>query len=277
MTKNDINTESKFKINKWYLDFICEDGQAMIFYSAELHWHGSKVPYTSFLHYIPNESVKVKSHFGKAHSPISDGNSIRWADSKFSIEGIWQPRAASISERLFESDSGHLDWFCYQPSSDVVLNLNGKEFFGKGYVEMLTLSTYPWKIPMNELRWGRFANGNLVVVWVEILHHKTNKWLWVNGEKSTDFAISDDSIIITDNDIEIRFDKGIILESEKKISNVVEKFTRFIPKFNSIIPANFLMADECKWLSHTETRCGKNYYHDGMAIHEFVDFKPRIL
>lgn len=276
MIKTANFSNNKFILNKWYLDFISEDGQAMIFYSADLKWHGYRIPYTSFLHLKPKESVKVRTHLGQLRTPRLTGNSIHWSDSKFSIEGIWQPKSDSIYQRLFESDVGALDWFCHQPSSEVNLRVNGEMFHGQGYVEMLTLSDYPWRFSTEELRWGRFICEKFVIVWIETLQLESKKWLWVNGEQNNDFTISDDSIIIKDMNLELKLDRAIVLESEKKILNVVQKLLRFAPNFNHIVPVNVLKADEIKWLSRGTVMNGNIHISEGMAIHELVNFKPKI-
>ncbi len=42
-----------FYLNKWFLDCVSEEGEAMIFYAAKLKWRGWEVPYTSWLYYDP--------------------------------------------------------------------------------------------------------------------------------------------------------------------------------------------------------------------------------
>ena len=64
-----------------------------------------------------------------------------------------------------------------------------------------------------------------------------------------------------------------LLESEKKISSLVQKLIRYIPGINKLIPVNFLMADEFKWLSKCDFQGDNNTYSHGMSIHELVNFK----
>jgi hypothetical protein len=52
----------------------------------------------------------------------------------------------------------------------------------------------------------------------------------------------------------------------------VEKLVRYLPGFKKILPLNFLMADETKWLSRAELHSEHDSVVKGMAIHELVRF-----
>lgn len=216
MIKDIHLADNKFYITKWYLDFISNDGEAFILYSAELYWHGYKFPYASILHYTPYIGISFESHLGKTHKQIKTGDTIVWSDDKFGINGIWTSKNSEIIERLFELDSRYLDWHCHQPSSEVILEVNGKKLTGSGYVENLIMTVYPWDIPMNELKWGRFIGGNNSIVWIEICHNNPRKWLWINGDSCNHFTVRDNLLVIKDKNIELHLDKLLTLESEKK-------------------------------------------------------------
>jgi len=65
------------------------------------------------------------------------------------------------------------------------------------------------------------------------------------------------------------------LESEKKIFSVVKGLLKYIPGFNKVIPLDFLMAQETKWLSKGEIISDSKTIEKGMAIHEFVNFNSQ--
>ena len=266
--------KGNFQLDKWYLDFVGSSGEAMIFYAAKLTWQGLVVPYTSWLNYDPSDGVNQKARFRNIQIPEKTEDLIRWNDSIFKVEGTWKSMSKPLQARLFNSDEGYLDWKCFQPTSKVKLRINNRTIEGKGYVEQLVLTVPPWKIPMDELRWGHYESNENQIVWIELLLEEEKKqWVWLNEEKIETCIIEDSLISIPEKDVTLNLDRGVLLESGKKIYAVVEKLIHYIPGFNKVIPLKFLMADEFKWLSKGELKTRGKTIFTGAAIHEFVNFK----
>jgi len=265
--------KGNFKLNKWFLDFVGSNGQAMIFYAAKLTWKGLVIPYSSWLNYDPSDGVSHKARFRNIQMPEKTENLIKWNDSKFKVEGTWKAQSKPLQARLFDSDEGYLDWQCFQPASQVQLHINNRTLQGKGYVEQLILTAPPWKIPMDELRWGHYGSNEYQMFWIELREEEKRQWLWLNEEKIETCIIEDDHISIPEKDITLKLDRDVVLESEKKIFTVIEKLIHFIPEFKKVIPLNFLMADEIKWLSKGELQTRGKTISAGVAIHELVKFK----
>jgi len=190
-----------FHLSKWFLDFTGDHGEAMIFYAAKLRWYGITIGYTSWLKYDPDSGVKLKSRFSQVKMPVLNDGIITWKDPGFRISGTWKSEASMIQARLFESPEGYLDWKCYQPASKVDLLINNERIAGEGYAEQLILTAPPWKIPMDELRWGRFVSENNKIVWIELRRTEKKQWLWLNGEKIGNCCIEDGKIEILDTNI----------------------------------------------------------------------------
>ena len=264
-----------FHIDKWYLDFISEQGEAMIFYAAKMTWHGITVPYTSRIYYHPGGDLKRKSRYHHVIMPEMENNLIRWEDQKSQISGTWKLKGHPISARLFDSTSGYLDWKCHQPASSVELVINNKKIVGMGYAEQLILTAPPWKIPMDELRWGRFGSKQDHVVWIEINGADKQQWVYVNGQRIDNAIVEDDHISFPEGNMSVTLDRKGSLESEKTIFNVVEKLVKYLPGFKKIIPIHFLMADNYKWLSDA-TLFSHDKTIEGKAIHELVAFNKVI-
>lgn len=266
-----------FHLDKWFLDFVGEEGETYIFYAAKLKWHRIVVPYTSIIHYDPQKGVNVMSRFKKVQMPQQSNNClIKWSDPVHHVEGSWSANSIPIQQRIYSSGEGYLDWFCYQPASDVTLNIHGKKLKGKGYAEQLILTATPWSIPMDELRWGRFGSDAGSMVWIELKGFQTKSWLWFNGKQVDNFSISDNELILSDENIKLQLDMGVVLESENKIHSVTKNLMNFIPGFNKLMPLQFLMAEEHKWLSKGLLIKGKEIISNGYAIHELVNFKPKL-
>ena len=265
--------KSSFYLDKWFLDFVSDNGEAMIFYSAKLSWIGFTVGYTSWINYHPESGTKVNSHFGNSQLPIRKEKLIYWGDSKYEIDGQWIEKAAPIESKIYNSDNGYLEWKCYQPVSEVNLSINGKELKGTGYAERLILTAYPWLIPMKELRWGRSHTANNTLVWIELREEKHLQWVWLNGEKLHNCIIEDHIISSKEKDFILNLDRSVILESENKILNVVTRLINFLPGFKKLIPISFLMAKSYKWLSKCDFKERNKLIQKGYAIHEWVDFR----
>jgi len=275
MPKKEGNEKQSggFHLDKWFLDFTGENGEAMIFYAAKLTWHGWTASYTSWLQYDAVQGVRLKSRFRNVQMPQKKDHLIEWSDAKFGISGTWRALADRIEARIFDSEDGFLDWRCFQPASQVQLKISDRVLEGKGYAEQLILTVPPWKIPMDELRWGRFGSMQNNIVWIELREKERKQWLWLNGEKIGNCTIEDDCISIPDHNMVLKLDRGAVLEAEKKVFSVVNKIIRYIPGFKKVVPINFLMADEFKWLSKGELQANSSVVSKGMAIHELVNFK----
>lgn len=262
-----------FHLSKWFLDFVGGNREAMIFYAAKLTWYGWSTTYTSWLSYDAISGVRLKSRFRNIQVPQIKDKLITWENTKFGLSGIWESLAEMIEARIFDSEEGYLDWKCYQPASKVKLRINDRILEGRGYAEQLVLTVPPWKIPMNELRWGRFGSDENNLVWIELREKEKQQWLWLNGDKIESCIIEDDHVSLPDMDLVLHLDRGVVLESEKKIFSVVQKLIHYIPGFNKVIPISFLMADETKWLSKGQLQTPNKTLSNGMAIHELVNFK----
>lgn len=262
-----------FHLNKWFLDFIGEGGEVMVFYAAMLSWHGWSASYCSWLKYDPKSGADLKSGFRKVEFPVLNEDMITWSDLKFCVSGTWESLAEMIQTRIFDSKDGYLDWNCFQPASKVKLRIKDELLEGTGYAEQLISTVPPWKVPMDELRWGHFGSEGSTLVWIQLKEKEIRQLLWLNGEPVGNCIIDDDHISMPEKDTILKLDRGIILESEKKINSVAGKIVRFIPGFNKIMPVSFLMADETKWFSRGQLQSNGKILANGFSVHEFVNFK----
>lgn len=265
-----------FHLEKWYLDIVTENGETMIFYAANLKWKKWNIPYTSWLSYNKETGATSKSRFSKVKLPQEKSDIISWSDHKFNISGTWKALSSSIKAQLFKSNEGELNWNCFQPRSKVSVKINDEEINGFGYAEQLALSIFPWKIPMEELRWGRYSSKENYIVWIELIKGIEKKqWLWYNGVKYENLTISDHLIYIPNEDISLILKEKVILAEEKKILKTVKILLSYLPGFNNPISNNFLNADEFKWLSHTTLMKNGKFVEQGWSIHEFVNFNQK--
>ncbi len=268
-----MGRKSGFRLSKWYLDCVNENGLVFIGYAAKLWWKGLSVPYNSKLISLPDGSVSREARFKNLSDPDYDDDEIRWRDSKLKLNGIWKRVRAPLYARLFDSEDGYLDWYCYHPVSQVEIFLEDYNHIkGFGYSEQLVITVEPWKIPMDQLRWGRYISQNDSLVWVGINAESPKVWVWLNGKQMEDAQISDDLITVPVEGIELQMDRGRILENEKKILQIVKAILLWLPGFNKVMTKSFLNADEIKWLSKGKLKKYGKRISNGWVIHELVDF-----
>ncbi|NND79531.1 MAG: hypothetical protein HKN53_06515, partial [Maribacter sp.] len=111
--------------------------------------------------------------------------------------------------------------------------------------------------------------------WIELRKETKQQWLWLNGERIINCTIEDDQISSSEKNFLLKLDCAVVLESEKKIYQVVHKLLRYLPGFNKLMPAEFLMADNHKWLSKGAFQKNGSPVTHGMAIHEWVNFNAQ--
>ena len=253
-----------FHLTKWFLDFVGEDGSVLICYAARLTWKGITAPYTNILWQRPGHPTTQKTRYTRVRMPVQDGRQLIWGDS-----------AEPIDARLYESEKGFLDWHCLQPRSRVTLELDGGQYIGEGYAEVLHMTIPTWEMPMRELRWGHFLSPGHWGVWIEIKEEAgAHQWVWWDGKLETGCRISDTDLYIPGVNASLHLSCGRVLEADKKIQQVVGKLVRYLPGFRKVIPESFLMADACKWHSQANMDLGSDGKITGQAIHEFVNFNP---
>lgn len=262
-----------FFLEKWFLDFVTEEGEAFIFYAAKMRWHHIIVPYKSKLWYSPGKGSEHRTRFYNVHFPEIKNKSISWKDRAFKIEGTWLANNNPLKEQLFDSAEGGLQWNCFQPSSVTEVKIDNRVVKGFGYAECLELTVEPWKIPMDVLRWGRFVSEKNNLVWIQIKGENTKQWVWYNGEKITDAEVTDEKIILSSKNIWLEMSDSQTMGTKKNIKHVIEKLLRFIPGFKKSVPLNFLMADENKWISKSCVYKNGSPDDKGWVLHERVDFK----
>lgn len=264
---------SKFHLEKWFLDFVGNtNDETMIFYAARLTFMGIVVQYAHWIHYDSVLGRREQSHFRKVMLPNQDDKLIHWKDDIFGVSGTWQGTTSPLNARIFEDEEGVLDWHCFQPAATIQLVLKGKPMEGVGYAEKLTLTTFPWRIPMQDLRWGRFHSQDEQIVWIELRDKISKQWVWWNGEKQSDCQIEDHGLVLNEHGVSLTLDCGVVLEFENRIAKVTDTINRFLPGFKRLMPSQFFGAQSKKWLSKGKLFKQGTASLNGVAIHEWVCF-----
>jgi hypothetical protein len=205
-----------FELHKRYVDCVDAAGNAAIAYSATLRWGVLRLRY---------RTIAVNG----AERRCSE---LEWRES-VSMEASAPP----IQRRLFESADGIVDWTCEMPRATTRIG----EVCGDGYAEVLHMTVPPWKLPIDELRWGRFHGQGAWAVWIEWKGAMPQRWVF--GDEG-----------------DVQFDDGRVL-TDRRIGDAV-------PLLAWLLPRRIRRAREQKWCSRA--RLGGA---SGWAIHEVVRFR----
>jgi hypothetical protein len=155
-----------FRLHKWYLDLVTAEGHVLIAYAARLRWRRLRLGYAAVLHSPPAGPAREVSDFGRVGRPRLRDDEVTWEHAPLKLAGRWQGTSPAVRRTLLRNSDGAIRWTCPLPSARVALEWEGRAFHGLGYVERLSLTIPPWKLPFRVLHWGRHASGEHAVVWI---------------------------------------------------------------------------------------------------------------
>lgn len=160
-------TGPDFRLRKWYLDCVSDDGVAFIGYAGRVRLGLLPLSYQATL--LTDATGRTTQDFSllPAALPARAERGVAWRNRRLSVSGVWAPVSAATPRVLLDEDGLRVTWRCHVPSGPVRLAYRGREHAGSGYAEELTLSGPPGRLPIEELHWGRFASGEHHLVWIE--------------------------------------------------------------------------------------------------------------
>jgi hypothetical protein len=257
--------KNSFLLTKWYLDCVAENGDAVILYVAHLKWKALTIHYGSLLTVFGGEVGTTSS--------LRDGATPDVLDEKIAVnlphldlKGTWQGLRSPIRKTVFESEHGSADWHCLQPMSQVDLLFHGDtKLTGRGYAECLTLTVLPWKLPLNELHWGRFLSDQDAVLWMDWRGPYQQRVVVHNGNERQVKSITESEIVLADPDARLELDRGLVLRRGMLGDTVFPGISRLA----KVLPRSMLSVDECKWRSRGVIHMA-GAESSGWAIHEVV-------
>ena len=223
-------------MRKWYLDCVTAGGEPAVLYHARIRWGAFALRYASVL----GGGTTLRS----TPEPRVEGDTVVFRAPGLGIDGTWRALAPA-HERLLTDG---VEWRCVQPRAQVSLRLGGRALSGLGYVEVLTLTRVPWRLPIDELRWGRFCAADTGAVWIEWRGAHPLKVALVDGAPA-DFTPE-----------RLRLHGDRVLRSGR----IGETALAMIPRLDRL-PGRIVGLSETKWLSR-----GALAGSEGWAIHELV-------
>ena len=268
MKSKDLSQESPFLLTKWYLDCVAENGDAAVAYVAKLRWNKLSMHYGSLVT-VMGGRVQCASSLREVSFPQLDRETTTLSLANLGIEGTWRALRGPVERTVFESQPSSVVWRCHQPMAQADLKLQGKtRMTGLGYVECLTLSVLPWKLPLEELHWGRFLSEQDALVWIDWRGPQQWQTVLHNGEERKVQSLTERGIISTNTEMRLDLDRGMVLRTGRLGETVFAGISRLA----KLLPPIMLSVDECKWRSRGVLQAGDRAT-SGWAIHEVVKWK----
>jgi hypothetical protein len=258
---------SSFRLVKWYLDLVADDGTVLIGTWSELGWGPLVLRQAAVLADGPRGHVERSTVLRPRSPAVERAGHLSWQVRRLGLDGRW-----TLDERSVERTLAPLvRWHCRSASSKVELRLDGRSLHGLGYVERLELETEPWRLGLQELRWGRANGGGRSVVWIDWRGARPLSIVLVDGTQVEPLSIDDASV---------RWRGGSLAISQRRTLRsgpLRAGPLRAVPILARLAPIAILDADETKWSAQAElsgdgSRGAVEAAHDLFVVHELVRF-----
>jgi len=256
----------RFRLSKWYLDCLNEQGEALIVYWAELRRQGLALRYASSLHFTGG-SLQERSSFRAGRPPRVAAERLEWSCRALETGGIWTRIGPAPAGRvLYRKGAGKVVWRCLQPLARVEARCAGRSIEGPGYAEHLTLTIAPWDLPFEVLRWGRAHFPGRSAVWIDWTGPEPASLVLIDGKEVEGARVVDN--LVSAPHMALRLSGHRTLRKGPVAGTSVGS----IPLVRRALSKAGLLIDEHKWLSSAaleEAGAGLR----GSAIHEVVKWR----
>jgi len=249
-----------FRLSKWYFDCVTDSGDVSIVYTGSVNWGILRLHYSSLLQTTAG-LVSTRHSLRRQKGPTVNEQGIDWQSSALDLRGTWRPDSTEVRETVYESGDGSVDWHCLMPRAKA--QVGGRSGFG--YAEHLTMTISPWKLPIQCLRWGRFASVSDWIVWIDWQGKFSRRIVHVNGSPVSSDSVEDGRLRLDDGR-HLAMDRSLVIREGSLGSTVLSPLSSVRKKF----PSRLLQIEECKWRSRAQLVRPGQPAVEGWAIHEKV-------
>ena len=258
-----------FRLRKWYVDCVAADGTAVVAYWAQLSWGVVRLRYAATL-VQRGGAVSEAATLRPGREPWPELGGFAWRCGPLEIEGHWLALDQPVHRTLLASGAGSVEWSCLLPRArSRLVFANGIAVEGLGYVERVDLTLPPWKLPVRELRWGRFLSDDAGVVWIEWRGARPLALLTINGSEMAGAEIGDAGVTWPAGRLEL--EPGSVLREGTLGTTALAR----IPLLPCLAPRAIREIHESKRLRRGRLVEGGGRVETGWAIDEVVYFGGR--
>jgi len=264
-----MRSRARFTLTKWYFDCVAADGRAVIGYWVSLAWRGVALTWQSVTVYEAGRLPVTRSSLTSAPPPVAAGGAITWNAPTLACVARFESRQRPIDERLLDCETGVVEWRAEAPAAAVSFELHGiAPVRGAGYAERIFISVPAWRLPIRELRWGRWldAAASRSVVWIDWRGDSPRTWVFVDGIKVP-------AAVVTDEGIRAEGMTFVLGERRTLHTRRFAEIAATIPPLRAVLPKSILALRETKWCSAGTLQEGNAARQSGCAIHELAVFR----
>ena len=221
---------TEFRLEKWYFDCVSSDDAVLIGYAARLKWGPIGLNYGARITKAKDGPLSQRQSlsFGRVGE---ERESICWSNDELKVDGSWTRGESIANTVVVDEPSGSIEWQCLSANGAVDVRSDGRAMTGTGYVEKLSMTIPPWKLPFTELRWGRYISDDRsdYVVWIDLRGKTQRNWIWVNSGEAVIGTVDDDGVR-TDG-AELTFESSRPVRSENVGRTLLGRF-QFLAKLS---------------------------------------------
>ncbi len=255
-----------FALSKWYCDCVSDEGLAFVGYWARMRWGLLRIPYTASLYKPPGDATRERYFIRPCAAPTVQDDALHWECERLGIRAVWTGRVPAVRRVLLETDEGSITWSCHFPSAQVRIDLAGNEgFSGLGYAEQLSMSVKPWRLPFDELRWGRYLSAEDAVAWIEWRGRESRQWVFHNGMELQGATVGTGHLELPNDHGILELGDAVVLREGRLASRAL----RTLPAARVWLPSGIRNAYETKWVARGSLT-NSTRSSSGWVIHEVV-------
>ena len=255
-----------FVLAKWYCDCVSDEGDAFIGYWAHMRWGPLTIPFAATLYKPLDDSAREQYSLRRCAAPSIQGGELRWNCGRLGVRAAWKTGAPAVRRVLLETEEGSVTWRCHFPRARAQVDLADTVLLaGLGYAEQITLSVKPWRLPFDQLRWGRFLSAEDALTWIEWRGEEPRQWVFHNGAELRGATISTERIELPGDRGVVELQDAAVLREGRLVSTVLGA----IPGARFWSPAAIRNAYESKYLARG-TLTTRARSSSGWAVHEIV-------
>lgn len=251
-----------FRLEKWYLDVVGDDGALAIAYWSELRWRALRVRAASLLLASARGEVRERSTLRAGPDTAAGPGGVRLRCRPLGLDGAWSGEPRDEPVEVWSGPAGAVEWTCLLPAAPARLSGPGFSVSGTGYAERLRLTAPPWRLPIRSLRWGRFAAPGASLVWLDWQGSHAFSLALVGGRRVALDAADERAVSAEGGRVRLWLEEPSPLRAGALGAGPLRRLAGALPRV-------LLSLEERKWRSRARlSAAGRSA--SGWAIHEVV-------
>jgi len=263
-----LYNSANIRLEKLYLDLIDFTGNCFIIYQAKLEFFFIKLYYSEVI-FSDAKGVKVVNTSLKKTSEVLINDLLLFYNQFLQMRGSWKRTDHSLPLFSFRDSLNHeLLWNCHHPKALTQIVYEENTYDGYGYAETLSLTIKPWKLSIEELRWGRFLSDDYTVIWFDWKGDLPQHRIFCNGIEYNDAVIEADRINFGSGVFSLLFEDITVIR-KRRLTNIFSK----MPLLKIILYGRILNSTENKFKAKSVLILNKEITAYGWSLYEIVTWE----